>query len=179
MTLVRYSLGMAGNGVEDGAGARDADWARCGRLALKVLVDEAIAAIKDTKIEAGDLVAADRVARTVVTMARAIKAVEGLRPSNSRTATTPEDEMGDSREYTPDEEVAMRDELQRRTENLRDIIERKRVARNADRTGAGRVAEEDADAGISPAAGGLVLADMGDAGGTGRGQDVRGRPLAA
>lgn len=179
MTLVRYSLGMAGNGVEDGAGAQDADWAREGRRVLQALVDRAIVAISETTVEAGDLVAADRIARTVVNVARAIKTVESLRPLNSGTATTPEDEMGDSREYTPDEEVAMRDELFRRTENLRDIIERKRAARCAEGAGAGEATAGDAAGGGSPVAGGLALADLGDAGGTGGGQDLRRSPLAA
>lgn len=170
---------MAGNGDEDGPGAREATWARDGRLVLQALIDEAIVAISETKIEAGDLVAADRLARTVVNVARAIKTVEGLGASNPRPALTPEDEMSDSREYTPDEEAAMRNELFRRTENLRSIIERKKAARSAERGGAGGGTEGDAVSGGAPGGAAVAVADLGDAGGTGVGQDLRGRPLAA
>lgn len=170
---------MAGNGVEDGAGARGADWARDSRRVLQALIDETIMAISETKIEAGDLVAADRMARTVVNVARAIKVVESLGRSNPGSATTPEDEMGDSREYTPDEEAAMRDELFRRCESLNDILERKKRARHAERGGAGGGTEGDAEAGGTPGGDALGLADLGDAGRTGGGQDLRRGPLAA
>lgn len=177
MTLVRYSLGMAGNGNEAGKG-----WAEETTHLLRELVNEAVFALCASPIAAGDVVAADRRARAVVNIARAVKTVEALKALARQTRTqaeTPEDEMGEQREYDPEQLAALREDVFSRCVELRNIIDRKRAARDVERRGAGGDPRGDPEADGAPDRDTVGLADLADAGGPGGGQDLRGGLLAA
>ncbi len=177
MTLVRYSLGMARNGDEAGK-----DWAEETTLALRELVNEAVFALCASPIAAGDVVAADRRARAVVNIARAVKTVEALRALARKTRTqaeTPEDEMGEQRDYDPERLAALREDVFSRCAELRNIIEQKRAVRDAERGATGGDPEGDPETTEAPDRDPVGLEDLADAGGPGGGQDLRGGLLAA
>ncbi len=183
MTLLGYSLGMTGNQDETGrSGPEGVGWARTNTQWLRSFVDEAILAVSAARLEPGDVAGADRMARAVVNIGRAIKTVEGLSgpgPDEPNTTENPEDEMSERREYTPERLAAMRDELFSRCVDQRDMLERKRAARDVGGSGAGEPSDRRAEPGGASETTGGGLADLGDAGRPGSGQDLCGGLLAA
>lgn len=177
MTLRPYGLGMTGNRDETGrTGPEGADWAR-GRVALlRDLIDETIAAIsQDVPV---DVTGADKRARAVTNVARAIKAVESIFAHPD--VENPEDEMSNQRDDDPQVVAQLRAELAGRLDRLHAIVEQKRADRRARDGGATEGGPEAGpeDGGASGPAGAGV-ADLGDAGRTGGGKDVCGGLLAA
>ncbi|MBU1346643.1 MAG: hypothetical protein KKA16_06785 [Alphaproteobacteria bacterium] len=171
---------MTGNQDEAGrTGPEGAGWAGERMLWIRDLVDETIMAVQIVGTPQDDA-AADRRARAIVNIARAIKAVAALeRPIAQVDEQPSEMEMSDSCEYEPERMAAMRDELDSRLSGLRAIIEEKRMDRDAGRAGAGSGVGIDPEA--AGASGGAAegLAHLGDAGRSGSGQDLCGRLLAA
>lgn len=168
---------MTGNRDEAGrTGPDGADWAR-GRVALlRDLIDETIAAISNDV--PADLAGADKRARAITNVARAIKAVESIaaRPD----VENPEDEMSDERDDDPQVVAQLRAELVGRLDRLHAIVEQKTADRRA-RDGGGTEGGPQAVSGEGGASGAAAagLADLGDAGRPGGGKDLRGGVLAA
>ncbi len=173
---------MAGNGEEAGrTGPEGADWGLDRMGWLRDLTDEAIITVQLEDLTPGDVVAADRRARAITNLARAVKAVVALEAIGARSGATDDTEDGMSENRAPDPErvAAKRAELVRRLTGLQAILEQKRAPRGHTGGDAGPVSGGDAGSG-GPSGGAAVgLADLGDAGRPGGGQDLRGGLLAA
>ena len=117
-TLVRYGLGMAGNGEETGRGG---DW--LGPLFEQLKVKIQATADKVCEAQVDDLAGAEKVARAVGVVARSAKAVDALRLRAE--ADSEEDEMG-GRPYDPAEDERIRQELLVHHERLDRLLEAKR-----------------------------------------------------
>lgn len=183
MTLVRYSSDMAGNGDEAGrAGADFATWAAELAHLMRGCVDEAARAASCTKLEIGDLVGAARMGGAVAAITRggaAVMALDKKTRAAESSPETPEDEMSEHRDYSPERLAALREELLRRCDGHRAILERKRGVADSDGEATGSAAGGDPEAGAASGAVADGLAHLGDAGGTRSGQDLRRRLLAA
>ena len=117
-TLVRYGLGMAGNGEETGRGG---DWLGPLFEQLKAKVQEAADKICEEAVT--DLASAEKVGRAVGVIARTARAVDVLRQRIE--ANSEEDEMG-GRTYDPAEDERIRQELLVHHGRLDGILETKR-----------------------------------------------------
>ncbi len=165
MTLVRYSLGMAGNGDEAGrTGPEGEVWAAGMMAILRDLIGETVAVIiKDTPTTTAD---ADRRARAITNVARAIKAVAAMTAPTRRGRAadeTPEDEMSEDRDDDPELVAQVRAELVGRLDRLRANLEAKKMGGIADAAG-------DVDGSILAAvAEGVADADGSGAGGVAHG----------
>lgn len=180
MTLLGYSLGMTGNQDEAGrTGPEGAGWARANLAVLRGLIDETIEVIAtDTPT---NTIEADRRARAITNVARAIKSVETMivTPRPARNDNDPEDDMSEEQDDDPELVAQLRAELVGRLDRLRASVEAKSLARKPEISDEAAPCEPGA-AGIEPSsdrAGGR-LADLGDAGRTGGGKDLCGGLLA-
>ena len=182
MTLVPYSLGMAGNGDEHRGGAAvHAAWVDTCLAELRGMVNAQFEYVRNIVLPADDLGAADRKTRAITSLARSVAAVEAAarRMLAADGAEDPEDEMNDSDRPDPETRERYRAELVRRMDRLRAIVETKRVAgvaRDRSRLEGG----DDGGTGSGVASGGTTgaMADLGDAGWSGVRQDLCGGPLA-
>ncbi|WP_322297221.1 hypothetical protein [Brevundimonas sp.] len=133
----------------------------------------AVGVLKTAPLEDGDVAAADRHARAIVNMARAMKAVDGMVDKPAADAAEPEDGMSeDHRDEDPAERERLSAEHERRLAELHTVIEAKRVEGWTFVPPAGDRHSDDGSAEASGDPGG-GLADLGPSGWPGIGQDVR------
>lgn len=135
MTLVRYSLGMAGNGDERGGAAVQAVWLEGKLQGLRDMIDGAFKVVEEMETPKGDPVAIDRKIRAITNLARAVAAVEAaarrIMTAAARAPESPEDEMNDGDRPDPETVERYKAELLDRLERHHAIVEAKRVAEDA------------------------------------------------
>lgn len=167
-------MGMAGK-ADMTTGA--ADWKGDGLTVLQTETLRAVAVLKTAPLNDGDIAAADKHARAIVNMARAMKAVDGVVDTRPADVADPEDGMSeDHRDEDPATRERLSAEHERCLAELHTVIEAKRVAGWTFVPPAGDRHCDDSPAAPSGDPGG-GLADLGPAGGTWLGQDVRGGAL--
>lgn len=133
-TLVRYGLGMTGNGDEAGQGA---DWLDEVFGRLKALTDQAIAVVAAAAAPT-DVAEAEKRARAVGVLARTAKAVAALKSRPARK-TPDEDEMSeDDRDVSDAELAGLQAEFFARVDHLVGGFERKSLAAGLGREPAAR-----------------------------------------
>lgn len=136
MTLVPYSLGMAGKGAEgrDGA-AVHAAWVEARLQDLRDMVDGAFAAVAAWPVPADDLSALDKKTRAITNLARAVAAVESaarrVMAAAERASDSTEDEMNDGDRPDPETVERYKAELLDRLEHNHALLEAKRLAADA------------------------------------------------
>lgn len=133
-TLIRYGLGMTGNGDEAGQGA---DWLDEVFGRLKALTDQAIAVIAAAAAPT-DVAEAEKRARAVGVLARTAKAVAALKSRPARKSPE-EDEMSEDDRNVSDAELAgLQAEFFARVDHLVGGFERKSLAAGLGREPAAR-----------------------------------------
>ncbi|MEQ7154820.1 hypothetical protein [Brevundimonas aurifodinae] len=160
--------------------AGDDDWALQRKANQRRLIEAAEARLLNETIADDDAVAADRHVRAITNLAKAVVAVEAIRPPRpTRADQENEEDMGRRQDDDPAVVAALRAELRERY----DLLEAKRELRSrADGVGSGGASEGE---GLEPQPWGPSgaaddgLAHLADAWGTGRGQDLRRGLLAA
>ncbi|WP_447909001.1 hypothetical protein [Brevundimonas bullata] len=144
-TLVRYGLGMTGNGDEARQGG---DWLDEVFGRLKALTDQAIAVIAAADAPT-DVAEAEKRARAVGVLARTAKAVAALKSRPARKSPE-EDEMSeDDRDVSDAELAGLQAEFFARVDHLVAAFERKSLAAGLDRGAAAR-GEDPGAAGVDP-----------------------------
>jgi hypothetical protein len=175
-------VGLSGNLVKSEAVAAAADdWADRRKANQRRLIEAAEARLMNETIAEGDAAAADRHVRAITNLARAVAAVEAIKPCRAaKNEDRQEDEMGGRQDDDPRELEALRAQVLERY----DVLRAKAGLRG--QGGAGEASGDSADlsgpeprSGTAPADAGDGLAHLADAGWTGSGQDVRGSLLAA
>jgi hypothetical protein len=154
-----------------------ADWKAGGLITLQTQTLRAVAVLQTAPLEDGDVAAADRHARAIVNMARAMKAVDGMVAKPAPSAADPEDGMSEEhRDEDPAERERLSAEHERRLAELHTVIEAKRMAGWTFVPPAGDRQCDDGPAVASGDPGG-ELADLGSSGRPWLGQDVRGSAM--
>jgi hypothetical protein len=160
--------------------AGDDDWALQRKANQRRLIEAAEARLLNETIADGDAVAADRHVRAITNLAKAVVAVEAIRPPRpTRADQDNEEDMGRRQDDDPAVVEALRAELRERY----DFFEAQRELRGrADGLGAGGTSEGErleSEAWVAPEGPDIGLAHLADAGGAGGGQDLRRGLLAA
>ena len=132
-------------GKADRTGDGDAEWAARSYATLKALVDEALEVLVNEPKPTNQAEVEKRV-RCAGVIARAVKAVSALTIQPRGTAAT-EDEMSDSdsEPFEPGERERLLAELERNTQHLERVLERKQ-AEAAERRAARDAADREDDA---------------------------------
>ncbi len=159
-------------------------WARAMMMDLREQAEVALAQLKSEKIAPGDAIGHERKIRRITALARAVKAIEALnvlrvRIDRAEAARRVSHGEGGKHEDSPEELADLRSELLRRWDRVRGQIERCKSAGGDAGTGASDHEGPQSEAAAASDAAGDELADLADAGGSGGGQDVRWRLLAA
>ncbi|MGV8929242.1 MAG: hypothetical protein ACOH1E_05790 [Brevundimonas sp.] len=92
------------------------------------MIDESVAVLKAVTLAPGDMVAAERRARAVGTLARSVRAVLAMTPP-SRTGgeSRPEEDEMRHRDDSPENLERMRAELEARLDRLNAVLEAKGI----------------------------------------------------
>ncbi len=178
---VPYDEGMSGNQVKAEVAAAGADdWAMQRKMNHRRMIEAAEARLMTETIAEGDAAAADRHVRAITNLARAVVAVEAIKPSRAgRAEDQQEDEMGGRQDDDPRELEALRAELLERYDFFAAEREVRGRAEADGRRGAEDAPRPEPEAGETPEGTGDGLADLADAGWPRGGQDLRGGLLAA
>lgn len=156
------------------------DWATRRKMNQRRMIELAEGELMAEMLAGGDPATADRRVRAITNLARAVVAIEAIRPSAGLPPDeTEEDEMGGRRDDDPAELEALRADLRERYDFFAAQRELRGRAGSDGRDGAEAHIGALAEAGDPPDAAGDGVEHLADAGWTGRGQDLRGGVLAA
>jgi hypothetical protein len=172
---------MSGNQVKAEAVAAGADdWATRRKMNQRRMIELAEGELMAEMLAGGDTATTDRRVRMITNLARAVVAVEAIKPSSGLTPDqTEEDEMGGRRDDDPAELEALRADLRERYDFFAAQRELRGRAGSDGREGAEAHLGTRSASGDPSDSAGDGLEHLADAGWTGRRQDLRGGVLAA
>lgn len=171
---------MSGNQVKaEAVAAGTDDWAKERKMHQRRMIEIAEEKLGKALVAEKDVAALDRHVRAITNMARAVAAIEAIKPSRPDLEDDQsEDEMG-GRDDDPAALEALRARVMERYDRFAAEIERGECDGDS---GSGDLAEMAGGEPLprtAPETAGDGLEHLADAGWTGRGQDLRGGALAA
>ncbi|KPF82245.1 hypothetical protein IP78_04245 [Brevundimonas sp. AAP58] len=172
---------MSGNQVKAEAVAAGADdWAQERKMHQRRMIEIAEEKLGKALMAEKDVAALDRHVRAITNMARAVVAIEAIRPARPDPEDDqPEDEMGGRRDDDPAALEALRARVMERYDQFAAEIEREERGGDVEGRDAVAMAGGESVSGTPSETADDGLAHLADAGRAGGGQDVRWRVLAA
>ncbi len=172
---------MSGNQVKAEAVAAGADdWAQERKMHQRRMIEIAEEKLGKALVAETDVAALDRHVRAITNMARAVVAVEAIKPARPAPDDDQhEDEMGGHDDDDPAALEALRLRVMERYDQFAAEIELQGGGGEVEVGAASEMAGGEPLSGAAPEAAGHGLEHLADAGRAGRGQDLRGCVLAA